>query len=260
MPLLQGAVRQHRRVRRRPEADHGVRHRVPRRPGLPAQPGHRGADPVLRLCEHHALPFYGSAYVGYIAHEHIIGISKLTRLVRLFAKRFTVQERIGQQIADTLDAMLHPHGVAVYLEAHHLCTQMRGVREISPLTRTTFWRGELRERPRAAERVLHRLRARTARGAHGEGGAMDPPDASRIPLRNRTAEATFPCPGSWRRSTAPCASRRPTPGRTSSAISSPRSMESPRFRSPASRAGGPSAASMRTTGRSWDCCAPSRTP
>ena len=94
------------------------------------------------LCEHHALPFYGHAYVGYIAHEQIIGISKLTRLVRLFAKRFTVQERIGQQIADTLEAMLRPHGVAVYLEAHHLCTQMRGVRETAPLTRTTFWRGE----------------------------------------------------------------------------------------------------------------------
>jgi GTP cyclohydrolase I len=99
------------------------------------------------LCEHHALPFYGHAYVGYIAHEHIIGISKLTRLVRVFARRFSVQERIGQQIADTLDAMLEPHGVAVYLEAYHLCTQMRGVREISPLTRTTFWRGEYDTNP-----------------------------------------------------------------------------------------------------------------
>jgi GTP cyclohydrolase IA len=79
--------------------------------------------------------------VGYIAHEHIIGISKLTRLVRLFARRFTVQERIGQQIADTLETMLQPHGVAVYLEAHHLCTEMRGVRAIAPLTRTTFWCG-----------------------------------------------------------------------------------------------------------------------
>ncbi|MFL5663306.1 MAG: GTP cyclohydrolase I [Ktedonobacteraceae bacterium] len=93
------------------------------------------------LCEHHALPFHGHAYVGYIAHEHIIGISKLTRLVRLFAKRFTVQERIGQQIAETLEAMLEPHRVAVYLEAHHLCTEMRGVRAIAQLTRTTFWRG-----------------------------------------------------------------------------------------------------------------------
>ena len=99
------------------------------------------------LCEHHALPFYGNAYVGYIAHEHIIGLSKLTRLVRLFAKRFTVQERIGQQIADTLETMLQPHGIAVYLEAHHLCTEMRGVREISPMTRTTFWRGAYDSNP-----------------------------------------------------------------------------------------------------------------
>ena len=101
-----------------------------------------GPIPFFALCEHHALPFYGRAYIGYVAHEHIIGISKLTRLVRLFAKRFTVQERLGQQIADTFVAMLEPHGVAVYLEAHHLCMQMRGVKETASLTRTTVWRGE----------------------------------------------------------------------------------------------------------------------
>jgi GTP cyclohydrolase I len=100
-----------------------------------------GPIPFFALCEHHALPFYGMAYVGYIAHENIIGISKLTRLVRLFSKRFAVQERIGQQIADSLETMLHPHGVAVYLEAHHLCMEMRGVRETAPMTRTTVWRG-----------------------------------------------------------------------------------------------------------------------
>ena len=99
------------------------------------------------LCEHHALPFYGSAYVGYIAQDHIIGISKLTRLMRLFARRFTVQERIGRQIATTLETMLQPRGVAVYLEAHHLCTQMRGVRENSPMTRATHWRGEYDTNP-----------------------------------------------------------------------------------------------------------------
>ncbi len=100
-----------------------------------------GPIPFFSLCEHHALPFNGQAFVGYVAHEHIIGISKLTRLVHLCAKRFTVQERIGQRIADILEAMLEPHGVAVYLQAHHMCTQMRGVREVEPLTRTTFWRG-----------------------------------------------------------------------------------------------------------------------
>jgi GTP cyclohydrolase I len=93
------------------------------------------------LCEHHALPFYGVAFIGYVAHEHIIGISKLTRLVRVFARRFTLQERIGQEIADTLERVLEPHGVAVRLQAHHLCTQMRGVREERSKTWTSFWRG-----------------------------------------------------------------------------------------------------------------------
>jgi len=100
-----------------------------------------GPIPFFSLCEHHSLPFFGTAYVGYIAHEHILGLSKLTRLVRLFARRFTVQERIGQQLADALERILQPHGVAVHLEAVHLCTQMRGVREIESSTRATYWRG-----------------------------------------------------------------------------------------------------------------------
>jgi GTP cyclohydrolase IA len=106
-----------------------------------------GPIPFFSLCEHHAFPFYGIAYVGYIAHENIIGISKLTRLVRLFSMRFSVQERIGQQIADAMETMLHPHGVAVFLEAHHLCMEMRGVRETAPMTRTTVWRGHYAEDP-----------------------------------------------------------------------------------------------------------------
>ena len=100
-----------------------------------------GPISFFAMCEHHVMPFYGQAYVGYIAHEHIVGISKLTRLVRLFARRFTLQERIGRQIAEALEAMLAPHGVAVYLEAQHLCMQMRGVNEHASLTRTTHWRG-----------------------------------------------------------------------------------------------------------------------
>jgi GTP cyclohydrolase I len=92
------------------------------------------------LCEHHALPFFGTAYIGYIAGERILGISKLTRLVRLFARRFTVQERLGEEIADGLASLIDPRGIAVHLEASHLCTQMRGVEEQSR-TVTTFWRG-----------------------------------------------------------------------------------------------------------------------
>jgi GTP cyclohydrolase I len=112
------------------------------------------------ICEHHALPFYGQAYVGYIADQSIIGISKLTRLTRVFAQRFSVQERIGQQIVDTLQAMLRPHGSAVYLQASHLCMQMRGVRESEPQTRTTFWRGEYERIPALRAEFLEACRGR----------------------------------------------------------------------------------------------------
>jgi GTP cyclohydrolase I len=113
------------------------------------------------LCEHHALPFHGFAHIGYIAGDQIIGISKLTRLVRLFARRFTVQERLGEQIADGLVELVSPQGVAVHLEASHLCTQMRGVEEHSR-TVTTFWRGAF-EDPELRREFLHEVRSHPAR-------------------------------------------------------------------------------------------------
>jgi GTP cyclohydrolase I len=113
------------------------------------------------LCEHHALPFHGYAHIGYVAGVSIIGISKLTRLVRLFARRFTVQERMGEEIADTLVHLIEPEGVAVHLEASHLCTQMRGVEEHSRTT-TTFWRGVFRDSELRRE-FLDEVRARSAR-------------------------------------------------------------------------------------------------
>jgi GTP cyclohydrolase I len=100
-----------------------------------------GPISFFSLCEHHALPFHGVAHVAYIANGEILGISKLTRLVRLYARRFTVQERLGEQIADLLLDLVAPRGVAVHLEAAHLCTQMRGVEEEGSRTVTTFWRG-----------------------------------------------------------------------------------------------------------------------
>jgi GTP cyclohydrolase I len=114
------------------------------------------------LCEHHALPFHGIAHIGYVAHENILGISKLTRLVRLFARRFTVQERLGQQVADTLVDLLLPHGVAVRLEAEHLCTQMRGVREEHSKTVTTFWRGTFDTDPELRREFLAETRVAAA--------------------------------------------------------------------------------------------------
>lgn len=113
-----------------------------------------GPISFFSLCEHHALPFHGTAHVGYIAHDRIIGISKLTRLVRVFAKRFTLQERIGQEVADHLVELLGAHGVAVHLEATHLCTQMRGVREENSRTWTSFWRGTYEEEPGLRDEFL----------------------------------------------------------------------------------------------------------
>ena len=112
------------------------------------------------LCEHHALPFHGRAYVGYVAGDEILGISKLTRLVRLYARRFTVQERLGEQIADTLNELVAPRGVAVHLDASHLCTQMRGVEEEGSHTVTTFWRGLYDEDADLRREFLDEVRSR----------------------------------------------------------------------------------------------------
>ena len=109
-------------------------------PGLHSQIV-EGPISFFALCEHHALPFHGVAHVAYVADSEILGISKLTRLVRLYARRFTVQERLGEQIADRLVELVAPRGVAVHLDAAHLCTQMRGVEEEGSHTVTTFWRG-----------------------------------------------------------------------------------------------------------------------
>jgi GTP cyclohydrolase I len=112
------------------------------------------------LCEHHALPFHGFAHVGYVAHERIIGISKLTRLVRMFARRFTVQERLGEEIAGALAELIEPRGVAVHLQAVHLCTRMRGVREESSTSAMTFWRGDYGDDPGLRHEFLAEARSR----------------------------------------------------------------------------------------------------
>jgi GTP cyclohydrolase IA len=118
-----------------------------------------GPIAFFSLCEHHALPFHGAAHVAYIAGNEILGISKLTRLVRLYARRFTVQERLGEQIADALVDLVQPRGVAVHIEASHLCTQMRGVEEGGSRTVTTFWRGLYDEQAELRREFLDEVRA-----------------------------------------------------------------------------------------------------
>jgi GTP cyclohydrolase I len=122
-----------------------------------------GPIAFFALCEHHALPFHGVAHVAYVADGEILGISKLTRLVRLYARRFTVQERLGEQIADTLAELVAPRGVAVHLDAAHLCTQMRGVEEEGSHTVTTFWRGLYDEDADLRREFLDEVRSRHRR-------------------------------------------------------------------------------------------------
>ena len=103
--------------------------------------------PFHSLCQHHLLPFKGVAHVGYLPGERILGLSKLARVVELFARRLQVQERLTQQVADWLEEHLHPKGVGVVLEAEHLCMTLRGVQSAGSLTVTSALHGLLREDP-----------------------------------------------------------------------------------------------------------------
>ncbi len=109
------------------------------------------AIPFSSLCEHHMLPFIGVAHVGYIPDDRILGLSKLARVVELFARRLQVQERMTVQIADWLRDQLAPKGVGVVIEAEHLCMSMRGVRLPGSRTTTSTLRGLLRDDPRTRQ-------------------------------------------------------------------------------------------------------------
>jgi GTP cyclohydrolase IA len=101
--------------------------------------------PVQSLCEHHLLPFHGVAHVGYLPGERILGLSKLARVVELFARDLQVQERLTKQVADWLQEHLAPKGVGVVIEAEHMCMSLRGVRAPGAVTVTSALHGLLRE-------------------------------------------------------------------------------------------------------------------
>jgi GTP cyclohydrolase I len=99
---------------------------------------------VYSLCEHHLLPFYGRAHIAYMPSGRIVGLSKLPRVVDVYARRLQVQERLTTQIAEALDRALNPHGVAVVIEAYHLCMMMRGVQKQNSRTVTSALTGHFR--------------------------------------------------------------------------------------------------------------------
>ena len=97
---------------------------------------------LYSLCEHHMLPFFGKAHIAYIPNGHIVGLSKIPRIVDAFARRLQVQERLTNEIRDCLQNTLKPLGVAVVIEAQHLCMQMRGVQKQNSVTTTSAFTGE----------------------------------------------------------------------------------------------------------------------
>ncbi|MGH9450636.1 MAG: GTP cyclohydrolase I FolE [Terriglobia bacterium] len=116
---------------------------------------------IFSLCEHHLLPFFGRCHVAYIPNRRVIGLSKIPRLVDLFARRLQIQERLTQQIAETIMEKIHPQGVGVIIEARHLCMIMRGVEKQNSVAITSHMLGVFREEHRTREEFLALARNRS---------------------------------------------------------------------------------------------------
>ncbi|HOM99569.1 MAG TPA: GTP cyclohydrolase I FolE [Acidobacteriota bacterium] len=115
---------------------------------------------VYSLCEHHLLPFFGRCHVGYIPRNQVIGLSKIARIVDVCARRLQVQERLTQQIAETVERAIDPQGVAVIIEAQHLCMIMRGVQKQNSRMITSAMRGDFLEDQRSRTEFLELVRTK----------------------------------------------------------------------------------------------------
>ena len=112
------------------------------------------------LCEHHMLPFFGRAHVAYVPRGRVVGLSKLARIVEVYARRLQVQERLTRQVAEILNETLHPQGVAVVMEATHLCMVMRGVQKQNSMTVTSCMLGIFESQQRTREEFISLVKSR----------------------------------------------------------------------------------------------------
>lgn len=106
---------------------------------------------LYSMCEHHMLPFFGKAHVAYIPNQHITGLSKIARVVDAYSRRLQVQERLTMQIRDCIQEALQPQGVAVVIEAKHMCMMMRGVQKQNSVTTTSAFTGQFQHEPTRSE-------------------------------------------------------------------------------------------------------------
>ncbi|CAF0754428.1 unnamed protein product [Brachionus calyciflorus] len=114
---------------------------------------------MFSLCEHHLVPFMGKVSVGYLPNKKVLGLSKIARIVEMYSRRLQVQERLTNQIADALQEILNPRGVAVIVEATHMCMVMRGVEKFNSKTVSSSMRGEFRTNPKTREEFFHLVKS-----------------------------------------------------------------------------------------------------